>query len=380
MRPAAAEGSTMKPLPGLLLAVSIVATPVAAEVRIGVGAPITGPDAVFGAEIRNGVEQAAHEINMKGGILGKHVVLSIGDDAGDPKKGVAVANKFMAIKVSFVVGHFNSTVTLPTSEIYADHTVLDITPASTNPQVTERGLDMIFRTCGRDDQQARVAANFLAAQTGKKIAIVHDNTTYGKGLADDTRKDLLALGVKDVLYDDVNKGETDYSAIVSKIKAAAADYVYWGGLAPEAGLILRQMRDQGVDTVLIAGDGIAGGEFVTNGGNAVEGTLMTFPTDPRNRPEAAEVVKKFKAKNINPEAYTLYSYAAVQVIEQAAQAARALDPTAIAKVMHSGMHFKTAIGDISYDAKGDVVTPDYAIFVWKKGVNGTVGFYERGKP
>ena len=352
----------------------LLASLAAAQVRIGLGAPISGPDAVFGAELRNGIEQAVLDINAKGGILGKYLVLSLGDDGSDPKKGVAVANKFLAGKVSFVVGHFNSTVTLPASEIYSDHAVLDITPASINPQVTERGLDFLFRICGRDDQQAGVAAKFLAAQSGKKIAILYDNTTYGKGLADAARSALLGLGIKDVLYDGVDKGEKDYSAIVARIKVASADFVYWGGLATEAGIIVRQMREQGVNTLLIAGDGIASEDFSAAGGDAVEGTLMTFPPDPRARPEAAEVVKKFKARGIHPEAYTLYAYAAVEVMQQAAQAAGSLDPAAMAKVMHSGMRFKTVLGDISYDAKGDITEPDYAMFVWKKGADGTMEY------
>jgi branched-chain amino acid transport system substrate-binding protein len=364
-------------LPALLL---LLASPAAGEVRIGLGAPLSGPDAVFGAELREGVEQAVHDINAKGGILGQHVVLSIGDDGSDPKKGVAVANKLVADKVSFVVGHFNSTVTLPASEIYSDHAILDITPASTNPQITERGLDFVFRTCGRDDQQAGVAASFLASQSGKKIAILNDTTTYGKGLADETRKRLADLGVKEVLYDGVEKGETDYSAIVGRIKSAGADFVYWGGGATEAGVILQQMRGQGVNAVLIAGDGIALEDFSAAGGDAVEGTLMTFPSDARDRPEAAEVVKRFKARAIDPEAYTLYAYAAVEVIEQAAIAAGSLDPAALAKVMHSGVGLKTVLGTISFDAKGDITPPDYAIFVWQKNADGKMEFAPLAKP
>jgi branched-chain amino acid transport system substrate-binding protein len=365
----------MKPrLPPVVICALLAASPAGAEVRIGLGAPISGPDAAFGAELHNGVEQAIHDINAKGGILGQHLVLNVGDDGSDPKKGVAVAGKFLADKVSVVVGHFNSTVTLPASEIYSDHAILDITPASTNPQVTERGLDFVFRTCGRDDQQAAIAAKFLAAQNGKKIAILYDNTSYGKSLADETRGVLLDLGVKDVLYGGVDRGEKDYSAIVSRVKAADADFVYWGGLAADAGLIVRQMREQSIKAVLIAADGIASDDLSATGGDTVEGTLMTFPLDPRNRPEATDVVKRFEARGINPEAYTLYAYAAVEVVEQAAEAAGSLDPAAIAKVMHSGMPLKTVLGNISYDAKGDITEPDYAIFVWRKGIDGKLQY------
>jgi branched-chain amino acid transport system substrate-binding protein len=363
--------------PALLLL--LLASPAAAEVRIGLGAPITGPDAVFGAELRNGVEQAVLDINAKGGVLGQHLVVRIGDDGSDPKKGVAVANKFVAEKISFVVGHLNSTVTLPASEIYADHGVLDITPASVNPQITERGLDLVFRTCGRDDQQAGIAAKFLASQPARKIAILYDRTTYGKDLADKARNALLDLGVKDVLYDGVDKGEKDYSAIVARIKTSGADYIYWGGGASDAGLIVRQMREQGVNAVLFAADAIASDDFSGVGGNTVEGTLMTLPRDPRNRPEAADVVNHFKARGIDPEAYTLYAYAAVQVIDKAAIAAGSLDPAAMAKVMHSGVSFKTVLGTLSFDARGDLTEPDYVVFVWKKGASGKIE-YERLAP
>jgi branched-chain amino acid transport system substrate-binding protein len=363
-------------LPLLLL---LLATPAAAEVRIGLGAPLTGPDAGFGAELRSGVEQAVLDINAKGGILGQHLVLHIGDDGSDPKKGVAVANKFVAQKVSFVVGHFNSTVTLPTSEIYSDHGVLDITPASVNPQVTERGLDFIFRTCGRDDQQAGVAAKYLAAQGAKKIAILHDRTTYGKDLADKTRKALLDLGIKEVLYDGVDKGEKDYSAMITRIKASGADFLYWGGGAADAGLIVRQMRAQGINTVLIGTDAIASDDFAAAAGDAAQGTLMTMPPDPRRRPEAAQAVQRFEARGIEPEAYTLYAYAAVEVIEEAAEAASSLDPAAMAKLMHSGVPFKTVLGTISYDAQGDRTEPDYVMFVWKKGIDGKIEYDRLGQ-
>lgn len=364
---------------GLALLPLLCAAPAAAEMRIGLGAPISGPDAVFGAELRNGVEQAVLDINAKGGILGQHLVLSIGDDGSDPKKGVAVADKFVADKVGFVVGHFNSTVTLAVSEIYADHGILEITPASTNPQITEQGLDLVFRTCGRDDQQAEVAAAFLASQSGKKIAVLHDDTTYGKGLADATRQKLLDLGVKDVLYDGVDKGEKDYSAIVARIKASGADFLYWGGDGADAGLIVQQMRQQGAGAVLVAGDAIASDEFPGSGGDAVEGTFMTFPLDPRDRPEAADVVRRLRARAVEPEAYTLYAYAAVEVLQQAAESAGSLDPAAIAKTMRAGATFKTVLGDISYDAKGDVKEPDYAIFVWQKNADGKMTFVPRPK-
>jgi branched-chain amino acid transport system substrate-binding protein len=360
---------------GLLAAASLCGA-ASADVRLGVGVPVTGPDATFGAQIRMGAEQAVADTNAAGGILGQQVSVEVGDDAADPKQGVSVANKFVGDQIAFVVGHFNSGVTMPASEIYAENNILEITPGSTNPKITERGIETIFRTCGRDDQQGAVAAKFLAAQGAKKIAIVHDKTTYGKGLADETKKSLNALGVTEVLYEGVNKGEKDYSAIVSKIKESGADIVYWGGVHTEGGLLLRQMRDQGVNAVMMGGDGIASDEFAAIAGPGVEGTFMTFPPDPRDRPEAAKVVQEFKAKNFNPETYTLYSYAAVEVLKQAAEAAKSLDAAEVAKAMHSGMTFKTVIGDINFDQKGDVTRADYVVFIWKKGPDGRIGYYQ----
>ena len=185
-----------------------------------------------------------------------------------------------------------------------------------------------------------------------------------------------AGGKKEVLYEGVNVGEKDYSAIVSKIKASGADYLMWGGLHTEGGLIVRQMRDQGMKTIMISGDGITDNEFASIGGPGVEGTLMSFGPEPRNNPAAKDVVAEFKAKGYDPEGYTLYSYAAMQIIKQAAEKANSLDPHKVADVMHSGMAFKTVLGDISYDAKGDRTTADYVWYVWEKDADGKINFHQ----
>ena len=362
------------------LALSITAATAAtatAQVKLAVGGPITGPSAATGAQMKNGVDQAAADINAAGGILGQKVVVSYGDDVSDPKQGVSVANKFSADGVKFVIGHYNSGVTIPSSEVYQENGILQITPASTNPTVTERKMWNIFRVCGRDDQQGQVAGEYIAKHfKGKKIAIVHDKTTYGKGLADETRKTMGKAGMKDVLYEGVNTGEKDYSALVSKIKQSGADLIYWGGLYTEGGLIVRQMRDQGVKAPLMGGDGITSDEFASIGGPGVEGTLMTYGPDPRNKPDAKKVVEEFRAKKFEPEAYTLYSYAGVQIIKQAAEAAKSLDPKKVAEKMHSGMQFKTVLGDIAYDKKGDITKLDYVMYVWKKDPSGKINYVE----
>ena len=238
-----------------------------AQVKFGMAGPITGPSAATGAQMKNGVDQAAEDINKAGGILGQKIVVQYGDDVSDPKQGVSVANKFAGDGVKFVIGNYNSGVTIPSSEVYQENGILEITPASTNPTVTERKMWNIFRVCGRDDQQGKVAGTYILKHfKGKKIAVVHDKTTYGKGLADETRKTIIAGGMKDVLYEGINTGEKDYSALVSKIKQSGADLVYFGGLYTEGGLIVRQMRDQGVKAPLMGGDGITSDEFASVGG------------------------------------------------------------------------------------------------------------------
>jgi branched-chain amino acid transport system substrate-binding protein len=363
---------------GLALGIAIATAGVAtAQVKFGVGGPITGPSAATGAQMKNGVDQAAADINAAGGILGQKISVSYGDDVSDPKQGVSVANKFAADGVKFVIGHYNSGVTIPSSEVYQENGILQITPASTNPTVTERKMWNIFRVCGRDDQQGQVAGEYIVKHfKGKKIAVVHDKTTYGKGLADEMKKTINKAGMKEVLYEGINTGEKDFSALVSKIKQSGADLIYWGGLYTEGGLIVRQMRDQGVKAPLMGGDGITSDEFASIGGPGVEGTLMTYGPDPRNKPDAKKVVEEFRAKKFEPEAYTLYSYAGVQIIKQAAEAAKSLDPKKVAEKMHSGMQFKTVLGDISYDKKGDITKLDYVMYVWKKDPSGKITYVE----
>jgi branched-chain amino acid transport system substrate-binding protein len=371
---------------GLVFALA-TATTAQAQIKLGVGGPITGGSAAFGAQLKNGVEQAVEDINAAGGILGQKLSVVVGDDRADPKEGVSVANKFAADGVKFVIGHFNSGVTIPASDVYQENGMLVITPAATNPKVTDRpGMWNVFRVCGRDDQQGSVAGAIIAARfKGKRVAVIHDKTTYGQGLADETRKSMNAKGVKEVMYEGINKDDKDFTALVSKLKAANLDLIYWGGLHDTAGLIVRQMRDQGVKAPLMGGDGITDDEFAAIAGPGAEGTLMTFSPDPRTNPKNKDIVEVFrKQRGFEPQAYTLYSYAAVQIIKQAAEAANSLDPRKVADAMHSGKAFNTVLGDVSFDKKGDVTgytvagkTKDrYVLYIWRKGPDGRITYFE----
>ena len=336
----------------------------AQTIPVAVAGPMTGEYSAFGRQLKNGAEMAIADLNAAGGVLGKKLTLDIEDDACDPKQARSVAEKIGSANVPFVAGHYCSSSSIPASEAYADSNVLEITPASTNPLFTERKLWNVARVCGRDDQQGAVAGEYIAKNfKGKNIAILNDKSTYGKGLADETKKALNKAGITEKMYESYNKGDKDFNAIVSRLKRDNIDLVYVGGYHQESGLILRQMRDQGLKTILMAGDALADKEYASITGPAGEGTLFTFGPDPREKPTAKKIVDAFKAKNIDPEGYTLYTYAAMQVWSQAAKKAGTTDPKKVMEAMKAGK-WDTVIGPIEYDAKGDIKQLDYVVYKW----------------
>ena len=347
---------------GATMALSTAA--LAEDLTIAVAGPMTGGQAAFGRQMKNGADMAVADLNAAGGVLGKKIALDAEDDACDPKQARSVAEKIGGAKIPFVAGHFCSSSSIPASEAYADSSVLQITPASTNPLFTERKLWNVARVCGRDDQQGQVdAAYILKNFKGKNIAILDDKTTYGKGLADETKKALNKVGITEKLHESYNQGDKDFNAIVSRLKASNIDLVYVGGYHPEAGLIVRQMRDQGVKAVLMSGDALADKEYASIAGPAAEGTLFTFGPDPRNKPTAKAIVEKFKAKSIDPEGYTLYTYAAIQVWSQAAKKAGTTDAKKVMATIKAGS-WDTVLGKLEYDAKGDIKQLDYVVYKW----------------
>ena len=350
------------------VALGFAASPALADISVATAGPMTGQYASFGAQMKAGAEQAVEDINAAGGVLGEQLDLSIGDDACDPKQAVAVANQMAGKGVVFMAGHFCSGSSIPASAVYAEEGLVQISPASTNPKFTdERPGPGVYRVCGRDDQQGQVAGEYLAENFGdKNIAIIHDKTAYGKGLADQTRKFLNEAGKKEAMYEAYTAGEKDYTALVSKLKASGIDVLYVGGYHTEAGLMARQMRDQGMDTILVSGDALVTDEYWSITGPAGEGTLMTFSPDPRKNPEAAPLVEKFRAKGIEPEGYVLYTYAAYQAWKQAVETAGSTDYDDVVKALNEGT-FDTVIGELSFDEKGDVTLPGYVFYEWEDG-------------
>ncbi|KAI2691881.1 MULTISPECIES: ABC transporter substrate-binding protein [unclassified Pseudomonas] len=340
-----------------------------ADVKIGVAGPMTGANAAFGEQYMKGAQAAADAINATGGVNGEKIVLVKGDDACEPKQAVTVAKDLTNQKVAGVVGHFCSSSTIPASEIYDEAGIIAITPGSTNPQVTERGLSAMFRMCGRDDQQGIVAGDYIVdVLKGKKVAVLHDKDTYGQGLADATKAQLVKRGVTPVLYEGLTRGEKDFSAVVTKIRAAGADVVYFGGLHPEAGPLVKQLRTEGLkDVKFMSDDGIVTDELVTTAGGPqyVDGVLMTFGADPRMLPDSKTVVDEFRKKGTEPEGYTLYAYASVQTLAAAFNGAKSNKGEEAAKWLKANT-VKTVMGDKSWDSKGDLKVSDYVVYQWDK--------------
>ena len=358
----------------IILATALALTAGAADAQnipIAVVGPITGSNAALGEQMKRGAEMAVADINAKGGVLGKKLDLIEQDDACDPKQAVAAANDVVGKKVVFVAGHYCSSSSIPASAVYNEAGVLQMTPASTNPALTDdaakKGWNNVFRSCGRDDVQGGVAGKYLADRfKGKKVAIVHDKTAYGKGIADETLKAMNKAGLKETMYEAITQGDKDFTALISKMKQANIDVIYFGGYQTEGGLIVRQARDQGLKAQFIGADALVTEEFWKITGPAGEGTLMTFPPDPRHVPAAKAVVDKFKAAGYDPEGYTLYTYAAIQAFAAAADKAKSLKVDDLSKTLKS-MTVDTVIGPLSWDKKGDVTDPKYVFYIWKNG-------------
>jgi len=362
----------------VLLAALAAPAPAAAQkqrppkpIPVAVAGPMTGQYAAFGEQMRRGAELAVQHLNARGGVLGRRLALIAGDDACDPKQAVALANQLAQKRVAVVAGHYCSSSSIPASAVYAENAILQISPASSHPALTDdaarRKWRNVFRVYGRDDAQGAVAGRYLAGTyKDRRVAIVHDKSSYGKGLADETRKAMNAGGLKEAMYEAVTQGDKDFTALITKMKAAGIDAIYLGGYHTEAGLLVRQAREQRLAAVLVTGDAVVTNEFWKIAGSFGEGTIMTFAPDPRMRPVARDLVEEFKAAGYDPEGYTLYTYAVFQVWADAVAASGTLRMVDVATALRERI-FQTVIGPIDFDQKGDLTKPEYVFYVWKDG-------------
>ncbi|HEY6873071.1 MAG TPA: branched-chain amino acid ABC transporter substrate-binding protein [Geobacteraceae bacterium] len=331
-------------------------------VRIGAAGPLTGDMAVFGQDQLNGMKLAVEEWNARGGVLGKKIEIVEGDDQRDPKQAVAAANKLVNERVAGVVGHFNSNCSIPAAAVYNRAGIPEISHGSTNPQYTDQGFDNGFRVCGRDDQQGKVAAEYAVnVLKAKRIAVLHDKTTYGQGLADEFRK---AVGTRAeiLISEGIGVGEKDYSPVVTKVKALNPDLVFFGGIYVEGGLLVRQFKAVGGTAPFIGGDGIMSEELVKIGGPATEGTYATFGPDTKESPSAKGFNENYRKKYGEPGVYSVYAYDATNILLQAIRNAGTTDGKKVNAAIRA-IDYNGALGHIQFDTKGDVKVSPYV--VWK---------------
>lgn len=347
-------------------------TPAADEIVIGVAGPMTGDLAPFGKQLKSGAQQAVDDLNDEGGVLGKHVRLVVGDDQCDPSRAVRVASDLINKGVVFVAGHFCSGSSIPASALYAETGgIVQITPASTNPRLTEdaaaRGVNTLFRTVGRDDRQGIFAGAWLAnTYAGKKVAILDDTSPYGRGVADEVAKAMVASGLTPALRDTIVQKQKNYAPIIATLKDAQIDAVYIGGYHDDVAVLVRQAREQKFMGLIASDDALNTYEFWRLAGSAGEGVRYTDGAPLSDLPGAKDVVARIRAHGSEPEGFALTGYAAVQAWAAGVAIAQTTDAERVAQALHTNT-IPSVIGDLAWDAKGDLRHPRYAWYVWHRG-------------
>ena len=351
---------------GLLIYLMCFHSTAQAEIKIGIAGPLSGNSINAGEQQEIGALKAIEDLNEQGGLLGEEIVPISIDDACDARRAKAVAQQLVSEGVILVIGHVCSGCSLAASKIYEEAGIIMISPASSNPKVTDEGGPKVVRVFGRDDQQGTVAGDYLANHFGNKnIAILHDGDAYGKGLAEITKRQLNRRGVTEVLFKQYAANQHDYLKIIDKLVEKEADVIYIGGYEADVGIILRQAKNVRPNIRLFSGDGLMAPGFLLYAGDAGAGSYFTSGPDMRINPEAADVVDGIRYDHtFEPEGYTLYSYAAIQAWAQAVQQARSLDQEAVIKALQEGS-FNTDLGTISFDDKGDVTgISSFVVYVY----------------
>jgi len=350
----------------LAIAGTLMATMTAAHadtLKIGIAGPVTGPVAQYGDMQKIGALMAIDQINAAGGVNGMMLESVIYDDACDPKQAVAVANRIVNDDIRHVIGHLCSSSTEPASDIYEEEGVMMITAASTSPSITEKGYQLIFRTIGLDSLQGTLAADYIKASIKpQRLAVIHDKQQYGEGLATTVKNLLDEAGIKAVMFEGVTPGDKDFSALIAKLKRNNVDFVYYGGYHPELGLILRQSREKGFDAPFMGPEGVVNSDLAAIAGKAMEGVLATAPKSFDQNPENAALVKAFKQRDEDPSGpFVFPAYSAIQVMTKAMQATGKTDPYDLADYLRAN-RFETTIGEIGFDAKGDLTEPTFEVY------------------
>ena len=352
----------------LILVPFIVGTATAKTLKIGTMSPLTGPYAADGNDIANGVRAAVAVIMADGGIPGYDKIEVVPQDtACDPRQAVAAANKLINEEVVGVVGAYCSSSTIPASEALAEEDIPMITPASTNEKVTERGLPYMFRMCGRDDDQSKIAGAFIKDYLKAKTAyIVDDKTTYSQGLATNVATVLTASGVSILAHDHVNQGDKDFSAVLTKIKAANPDVFYMSLQNSATGSLMAiQARRFGLKNTIVSQDAVYHPQFIEIAKDAAEGTFLTFGYTDKSKPAFKKYYDKYSSMFGEPGAYSGYAYDGAMVLLTAIKKAKSTDPAKIkAEIMK--MDVNGATKHIKFMENGDSGS-DYVIWTVEGG-------------
>ena len=359
----------------LACGMAVAAPSLAADtIRIAFGGPVTGPITQYGDMVKEGIYTAADVYNAAGGVNGKKIEVVEVDDACEPKQAPVAANRVIKDGIRFVVGHTCTGATVAAAPIYNNEGVVMVTPSATGPVLTDgKNYEFIFRTIGRDDQQGPAAVKFIVEKVQpKKVAVLHDKQSYGQGIAESVRDGLKAANLEPVIFEGINAGESDYSAVITKLKAAGVDFVYFGGYHPELGLLLRQGAEQGLKARFMSDEGAGNPDINAIAGDAVEGMLLTLPADFSAKPENAKVVEAFNAKGRNAGgAFQLSAYAATMAILESIKATGSEDPAKVAQYLHANS-LDTPIGKISWTPQGDLTSFDFVVYTWHKDGSKTV--------
>lgn len=364
-------GALMLPL--LLPAVLMPASVSAADIKLGLMCPLTGKWASEGQDMKNIVTLLTDAVNAKGGINGNKIKLVVEDDAGDPRSAALAAQKLASAGVVAVIGTYGSAVTEAAQNILAEADLVQIGTGSTSVRLTEKGLPFFFRTCPRDDAQGKAAAAAVIKGGYKAVALLHDNSSYAKGLAEESRAALTKAGVKVVFYDALTPGERDYTAILTKLKAAGPDLVFFTGYYPETGMLLRQKKEMNWPTPMMGGDAANHQDLVKIAGpDAAAGYFFISPPLPQDMdtPEAKNFLEAFKSryKAVPVSVWAVLAGDAFKTLE-AAFAAGKTDAKSVAAYLKGLKDLPGLSGTLGFDAKGDRVGDFYRTYaVDNKGV------------
>lgn len=351
-----------------LLPLLLSASPALADILIGAAAPLSGPNAALGEQLRRGVERAVEDINATGGIRGEKLTVQFADDGCDPRKAVDVATGFVSAGVKAVVGHYCSGASIPASKVYEKAGIVQISPASTHAKFTDDGGWNVIRLVPRDDAQAAAAAALVQDRfAGQKIAVVNDQSPAFTALAEAFAASLRQKGITPALQQSFKAGTKDFAALVKQVADSGAGVVYLSGSYVEGGLFAQALRAAGSQAQIVSGDSLVTEDYGNQAKDAASGTLSSFTYDARKFPTAQGLVQRFRDADQNPEGFTLYAYAAVQALAAAAEATGTLDSTRLAEWLRGGNRFDTVVGAVSFNAKGDLNAPSIAWFKWIDG-------------